>query len=111
MKYGNGAMAIINTSFQTTLGNEAVIYGSSGKIAIPTFWKAEKAYLYVDICLSETFSYPFDSNGFEYEIEPVNKCLRDNKLESDVHKISDTINVLKIVDGIRKDWNLSYPNE
>ncbi len=111
LKYPKGKLAILSSTIQTDLTKEAIIFGTKGKIVVPEFWKAERAYLYQNQRLIEEYQKPFIKNGFEYEINQVNTCLKKHKINSHTHKMEDTIKVLEIMDYMRKEWNLKYPME
>jgi hypothetical protein len=50
-------------------------------------------------------------NGYEYEAEEVNQCLREGKLESDQNPLNGTLDIIRIMDQIRAEWGLTYPQE
>ena len=106
LRFEDGTLADLSSAM------DAVIIGEKGKIYVPAFWTAEKAELYdVGGKLIETFSLPFTSNGFVYEVEEVNRCLREGKLQSDIIPHETTLAIMKLLDGIRADWGLVYPTE
>jgi dihydrodiol dehydrogenase / D-xylose 1-dehydrogenase (NADP) len=112
LRFKEGALADLSSGIAADLGKDAVIVGDLGKIVVPSFWRAENAKLYdAEENLSEEIHIPFTSNGFEYELEEVNRCLRDGKKESDRNALQDTFNIIKIMDEIRSQWGLVYPNE
>jgi predicted dehydrogenase len=112
LKYKDGILANISTSIMSNPGNEAVIIGEKGKIRIPSFWMAEYAELYdAEGNLTDTISIPHKKNGYEYEAEEVNRCLREGKTESTINSLNDTLDIIKIMDFIRNEWGLKYPQE
>jgi hypothetical protein len=38
-------------------------------------------------------------------------CLRQGKLESSIMPLDETIEIMKTLDAIRKQWGLKYPAE
>ena len=112
LQYEDGTIAELSSSITGNIGTDATIVGEKGRIFVPTFWSAEKAELYdSNGKLVETYALPFTSNGFVYEIEEVNRCLREGKLQSDVIPHEETLAVMKLMDGLRADWGLVYPTE
>jgi hypothetical protein len=102
----------LSSAISARTGNDAVIIGDKGKIEIPYFWMAQSAKLYdVDGGLVENFSEPFLVNGYENEIEEVNACLRDGRIESRIHPLTSSLDVIKIMDELRSEWGLRYPQE
>lgn len=115
-KFRNGALATLNSAVNAEVGKSAVIIGENGRIEIPSFWTAKEAMLYdVEGNLIDT-AKDLDRmegkiNGYEYEAYEVNQCLRDGKLESDVVPLQDTLDIMNIMDKMRKEWGVEYPNE
>lgn len=111
-RYDNGVLANLCSSVASDTGKEAVIIGDKGKIVVPNFWSAESAELYDDTGkVIDAFFLPFTSNGFVYEAEEVNQCIREGRLESNALPLQDTLDIMKIMDDIRADWGLVYPQE
>jgi predicted dehydrogenase len=110
--YNDGIMADLSSSITAHTGKNAVIVGDKGRIIVPTFWGAESAELYgLNDELLDTCSLPFSSNGFAYEAEEVNQCIREGKLESDAIPLQDTLEIMKLMDQMRAEWGLVYPQE
>lgn len=109
--YGD-AVAHMRASFQDSSTPKATIHGSRGTIEMPYFWQAESADVYdLKGHHVETISKPFKVNGFEYEIEEVERCIEEGRLESDTVPHSVTLEILRQMDAIRKRWGLVYPQE
>ena len=112
MSYKEGTIADLNSSISVNSGKDAVIIGDKGKIVVPNFWTAESAEVYDNNRnLVDAFLHPFTANGYVYEAEEVNRCLREGKKESDLLPLKDTLDIIKIMDEIRADWGLVYPQE
>lgn len=110
--YENGILANISSAITAEVGQDAIIVGDQGKIRVPNFWMADYAEIYdKDGKLIEAVSVPHKVNGYEYEAEVVNCCIREEKLESKTNTLTDTLDVIRIMDEIRKDWGLKYPTE
>lgn len=108
--YKEGTMALLNSSITARLGANACIIGSKGKIVVENFYMAEKASIYdEEDNLIETFYEPFPTNGYEYEAIEVNRCISEGLLESPRNPLKNTIEIMEILDSIRKEWNLTYP--
>lgn len=111
-KYKEGILANLSSAVAANLGHDALIVGDKGRIFVPEFWQAQKAELYDrEGNLIETASIPFMINGYEYEAMEVNNCLREGRIESRINPLKDTLDILKVMDDIRKDWGLVYPTE
>ncbi len=110
--YKGGVIAQLSSSVAVEMGRDAVILGDKGKIVIPNFWMADHAKRYdIKGNLVEEFSEPFAVNGYVYEAQEVNSCLREGKKESTVVPLKDTMDIMKIMDELRTEWGLIYPQE
>lgn len=112
MCYDNGTMADLSSSVCAYTSNEAIIVGDKGKIVVPNFWSAEHAEAYNENGeVIASFHSPFTANGYEYEAAEVNLCLREGKKESDRLPLTDTLEIMKVMDSLRAEWGLVYPQE
>ncbi len=111
-QYEDGVLADLSSAISAEIGMDALIVGDKGYIRIDKFWMADSASLYDnnDKCLDK-FEEPFKANGYEYEAAEVNRCLREGLLESPRNPLEDTLNNMKIMDCIRSQWGLTYPQE
>ena len=121
LKFENG----VTTHFQNAMdlspptnSHDAVIYGSKGFITSSHFLRQEKAEIYVykndkggEFELLEEIKAPFDVNGFEYQLINATECIREGKIESDIHGFERSIQLCEIMDMLRKDWEMKYPFE
>ena len=54
---------------------------------------------------------PVEINGFEYEIREASRCVREGKSFSDFYTPKDNMAVLKLMDDIRRSWNMRFEGE
>lgn len=110
LKYKSGGMAQISSSFVSELKNEAVIYGTKGRIEIPQFWMAKKAFL---ITTDEKLEFINKNTqlGYNYEAFAVNELLKKGAIESSVVPLVKSKRILSIMDQVREQIGLKYPFE
>lgn len=102
MKFESGALASLSCGFTADTNRDAHIYGTSGKIIMYDFIAAQKCELYDnDNNLIETFEEKFE-DGFIYQIEHFNELYLNNKIESDIIPLNDTIACAGIFDQLLK---------
>ncbi|MGK7939210.1 MAG: Gfo/Idh/MocA family protein [Crocosphaera sp.] len=53
----------------------------------------------------------FSGNGYNYEAQEVIRCLQTNQLESAIMPLDETLKIMEVMDRIRHQWNLIYPQE
>lgn len=111
LNYGT-VIATLGSSIVCNMGKDAIIIGTSGRIIVPDFWCATRAYLFDhDNVQVDARHIPHQINGYEYEAYEVNDCMRRERYESDIVPLRDTTDIMKIMDSMRAAWHLVYPAE
>jgi hypothetical protein len=92
--------------------NALTILGERGVIKLPTrFWEATEALLLPAGEPEQRVQAPFLVNGFEYEIEEAQRCIRAGQIESTSMPHAETLATLGWMDEIRRQVGVSYPFE
>ncbi len=115
-KFPSGCMSTINTSHKLLMKNAVMIYGTKGYIEYPDFQEGEKFLLHTHdgtnkIKSIEEIVEKNHKNGFIYQVEEVAKCIKEGKTESSIIPIQETIDIMKLMDGMRAEWGFRYPFE
>jgi predicted dehydrogenase len=84
------------------------IEGTEGSIVVPNFWHGTEAFLQVNGMAEEKFT---GESGYHFEAAEVMRCVRAGKLESESLPLDETLAIMRTVDEIRNQINLSYPME
>ncbi|MBC8059910.1 MAG: Gfo/Idh/MocA family oxidoreductase [Clostridiaceae bacterium] len=109
--YEEDKMAILSGAIQLYSQNDAWIIGTEGKIFIPNFLRAESATLFMKDEIEEKFEMKYSDIGYSYEAKEAMNCIRENKLESEIMPMDESLAIMKIMDELRKQWGLKYPFE
>ncbi|MFK7933404.1 MAG: Gfo/Idh/MocA family protein [Saprospiraceae bacterium] len=107
--YENGNQGHLHCTFRHTTNCEAFIYGALGTIHIHSRWH-EADSLSVHPYEGEVEKYEFDfiGKGYTYEIEEVQRCLAADMTESQLWSLTDSINLMKILDRVRERADIIY---
>ncbi len=109
MDYGH-AKSNLYCSIKHRALSSAYIYGESGYIVIPLFWKTKSAQRYDDQDqLQEEFIDDRASHGFEFEIQHFISCIENRAKESPLLPHQLTMKVMETMDDIRSKIGLVYP--
>lgn len=111
LKYKGGKTASLNGAIRLSLTNEATIHGTKGYIRIPSFLNSKEAYLHVDNEEVVSFIDEREAEGYKYEAEEVGHLLQKGQLESDIIPLNQSLEIMKLMDKIREQWDLKYPFE
>jgi len=110
--FANGLRSEFECGLDRAAGNGLEILGEDGCIKVPDrFWEATAAVLQPAHGPPDTVQAPFRGNGFEYEIEEAQRCIRAGLLESPRMTHADSLGALRCMDEIRRAIGLRYPFE
>lgn len=113
LKYDNGSMALLHSSLESETRQEAFLSGTEGNIRIhKQCWKPQK--MTVTSILSQkarTVEMPFEGNGFNYEAEFFGELLLEGKMDNEIMPLDESLQIMSLLDQIRRTWGLRYPFE
>ncbi len=110
-KYSDYEMATLTSALRLGTPHEARVMGSDGYIAIPDFWHPSELTLVRPGREAQTFSFPYDGEGFHFEAIEVGRCIRAGLTESPIYPLDETLAIMETLDRIRADWGMRYPFE
>jgi predicted dehydrogenase len=110
MSYPYGRFSQFTTSCVAKSRNEMSIVGTKGRVVIPAcFWDTERADIYnIDDEIIETIHTPHVVNGFEYQIQQTMESVLAGDRCSKAMPHQASIDLMKIMDEIRKQIGLQY---
>jgi len=112
LKYDKGEMADLSFALKTAGVNEAYILGTEGHIKIEdVFAVPTKATLFINKVEMDAIEEPIIGNALNYEAEEVMRCLKLRLKESPFMPLDESVQIMEIMDHIRKPWGLVYPND
>lgn len=114
LKYKNGAMAQLFSSYATHLTTEAHINGDKGRLRLThRFYTPDtKIEFYPgrsDEHIELIPTTPTDGFGYHYEARHAGECLSNGLMESPVISHSDTLRLMEIMDIVRKKAGIIFP--
>lgn len=104
LRFTSGALADLSCGFNVVTPNNAVIYGTKGRIELDSGYNPRKIELFDEKnkCIAR-FHQPV-TDGFIYQIQHSAESFRNGKLESDLIPLADTVVCAGIFDKLRKQW-------
>ncbi len=109
LKYKNGIEALSIISIGQEIKKEAYIYGSFGTIYIPDFQQNQRFKVIKDNEIE--YVYPFEINGFEYQIKEVINSINKKLNESINYPSCKSIRLMKLLYDIRMNWGMKFTFE
>ncbi len=111
LKYSEGQLAVLTSSLKTQAKQHATIYGTEGYIEIPLFYQPDYFVLRTHSGKKKKYSFKRKGTGYHYEIGQVIADLKNKTTENSIITHQLSLDVVRIMDTIRKQWNLVYPSE
>ncbi|WP_413283105.1 Gfo/Idh/MocA family protein [Vibrio sp. MA40-2] len=109
MDYGE-VTSQFTCTFLSCLDNEFHIVGEKGTIIVAgNFWDAKKATLKTNVGEVLVCDKPHRASGFEYQVEEVHRCLKNEQLFSTNMTPEVTIANMQIMDQILHEAGIVFP--
>ncbi|MGB5169901.1 MAG: Gfo/Idh/MocA family oxidoreductase [Eudoraea sp.] len=105
------AMALLYSGLNSSSEMKAQISGTKGSIYLNPRWHETQGYTLEKNGKQEVFSLPLLGKGYEYEIMEVNACLKEEKKESELWSLKNSLDLIVIMDEIRRQCSIKFPFE
>ncbi|SEH01341.1 Predicted dehydrogenase [Nonomuraea solani] len=106
--YDSGALAVLHCGIVGGSPVSATVLGTRGRIVIPKRFFGTTGFTLVRGGESEEMTFPRSGNGLAFEAEEVMACLAAGRTESDLVPHAATLDVMGILDEVRKQIGVSY---
>lgn len=108
-QYPGGQVANIFSSITMKTSLTAEIVGTRGKIFLPAaFYKATSVTVELNNGETSSFTFPFEHNGFEYEVREVISCLDEGFLQSELIPHQTSLLLARLMDIVREQCGIVY---
>ena len=124
--YAGGKTALLSSAVQLGVPVEADIIGTQGYIKIHEPWINPRVVTLArpaapgvqsrlifegNVYDTRTVHLPTTGNGYNYEAIAVGECIRAGQHESSVMPLDESLAIMHVLDTLRAQWGLAYPNE
>lgn len=110
--YRDGRTAMLAASVLCADDRQGTISGSEGYVIADNINNPLRFDIYrrggVHV---RTVEAPQQISGFEYQVQACIDAIRTGKIEPEAMPHSETLKVLEIMDNLRKEWGVTFPNE
>jgi len=114
LRHASGQVSQLVVSVCTNLPTTASIGGTKGSIYIDPQW-LRPAHFDIELHGQEPSRtrhlHPVRANGFEYEAEELMRCVSNGKIESTVVPWALSLQIVELMDAMRKQMGIVYPAE
>ena len=112
LQHGNEALASLYVSLRAQSSPDLTLLGSRGRIHLhpPVFAPAGLTLELYEGGV-EQFDLPYRGNGYHYQIDEVHQCLQNNRMQSEIMPLEESLQIMQTMDEIRRQISLVYPQE
>ena len=110
--YKDGRMAVLYATAYSATDRSAVISGTLGHIVVENVNNPQRAIVYnKDYQEIARHECPQQITGYEYEVMASCEAIEQGWIESPFMPHAKTIDVMKMLDNLRAEWEVVYPND
>lgn len=110
MAFEGGKTATMQCNVNAVLNRTGCIFGTKGYLEITNINNPEEIKVYnEEYQVVRTYAVPEQITGYEYEVEACVRAIESGSLECPQMPHAETIQVMEIMDGIRKSWGYEIP--
>ncbi len=111
-QYEDGRMAHLHSTLRAGTKTEAFIYGEQGTIHLHTRWHEPTSMTLISSeGRPQDFRFDWHSNGYNYEAEEAMRCLAQGLTESPLMPLSFSLELIELLDAVRREIGLVYPGK
>lgn len=110
LSYADGKMANLQAGTLCLNDRQGIINGTEGYIRVDNINCPEVVEVYRNYELVARYVKPEDMvNGYEYQVIEARRCIEAGLPESPMMPHQETLDIMKQMDGLRKEWGVVYP--
>lgn len=110
--YKDGRMAVLTHGIYGRSDRKGIFYGDQGYMVVENINNPQSISVYDQgDNLVKFIGVPEQISGYEYQFEEAARCIAAGKIESESMPLDGSIKVMEVMDGLRAQWGLVYPQE
>ncbi len=110
LSYEDDRMALLTSGIYGISDRQGIFYGSKGYMVVDNINDPTAVNIYDENHeLIKAVAMPEQINGYEYEIIETIDCIKKGMRECPSMTHEDTLEVMRIMDELRREWGVCYP--
>ena len=110
--YNDGRMAVLTHSIYARSDRKGIIHGDKGYMVVENINNPQSISVFdTNDNLVERYDVPAQISGYEYQFLEAERCIRAGKRQSESMPLSETVYVMDVMDDLRAQWGMVYPQE
>lgn len=108
--YTDGRVAVLHSSMMAKTDRQGIISGTKGHLIVENCNNPQQVRV-VDENYQVIAKYdaPKQITGYEYQVYACIEALKNGWIESPYMPHAETLRIMRLMDGLRKEWGVKYP--
>ena len=110
--YEDGRMAVLTHGIYARSDRRGIIHGDRGYLVVDNINNPQSVAVYdASDRLLETHAVPQQISGYEYEFLECIRCIAEGKTQAPSMPLGESVKLMSLMDTLRRQWGLVYPQE
>lgn len=110
--FKNGRMASLTAGMYGRSDRKGIFYGDKGYMIVENINNPKSITVYdAEDRVVKKVDVPEQITGYEYEIRECIEVIKEGGIQCASMPLEDSVKVMEIMDGLRKQWGIVYPAE
>lgn len=111
LTFEDGRVAVLHSNMLAETDRLGAVFGDRGYMEIQNINNCEEIRVYdAKHSLVSVHQVPEQINGYEYEVLSCIRAVNEGKAECEEMPLSETVRVMEILDEIRRQWGMRFPD-
>ncbi len=112
-EYKNGAQATLTTCMSSAGPVNAVVIGTKGRIEVAKSFYEQSSFTVFDHTgtVIQKYNKAIEGNGRQFQAMHLEECVAQGLIESPVMSITESVEIMHVLDAVRAQIGLKYPTE
>ena len=111
LRHAGGGLGVIKSATRVSMGCTARVAGSEGSIDVPAFMHCPASLTVHSVSGTEVIDTSWSGDGLRFEIDEVHRCVAAGLTESPTMPLPETIELAEVLDAIRSQIGVVYPED
>lgn len=110
LKFSDGKIAVLHSSMVSMTDRQGIISGDKGHLIVDNINNPQRVKVVTtDYKTVVVYNCPPQITGYEYQIYASIEALKNGWLESPYMPHAETLRIMRLMDGLRREWGVRYP--
>jgi predicted dehydrogenase len=112
MRFQHGVLGSIYASYQAHGRVVAEVAGTKGRLKLHSHWfRPSSIEVFDEKGQGKLYHFAEPSNGFQYEMNEVEQCVKAGAIESDAYPLAFSYQLAEVMDKLRHSFGVHYEGE